>query len=95
MAHVCPDRWLTPHRTGGSAASEYPLIQSKGKQIGIAERRDKDMEKQNIYAYAGLVWFLCCVFQLKNENMFYSMLLPELGSESIAYSILLYLLNSI
>ena len=23
MAHVCPDKWLTPHRTGGSAASEY------------------------------------------------------------------------
>lgn len=23
MAHACPDRWLTPHRTGGSAASEY------------------------------------------------------------------------
>ncbi len=25
MAHACPDRWLTPHRTGGSAASEYSM----------------------------------------------------------------------
>ena len=23
MAHACPDKWLTPHRTGGSAAPEY------------------------------------------------------------------------
>lgn len=26
MAHACPDRWLTPHRTGGSAASEYSHV---------------------------------------------------------------------
>ena len=23
MAHACPDKWLTPHRIGGSAAREY------------------------------------------------------------------------
>lgn len=26
MAHVCPDKWLTPHRTGGTAASEYSIV---------------------------------------------------------------------
>ena len=28
------------------------------------------MEKQNIYLLVGLVWLICCVYQLKNENMF-------------------------
>ena len=30
MAHACPDRWLTPHRTGGSAAPEYSMYCKDG-----------------------------------------------------------------
>ena len=26
MAHACPDKWLTPHRIGGSAAQEYSYV---------------------------------------------------------------------
>ncbi len=28
------------------------------------------MSKQNIYLFVGLTWLLCCVYQLKNDNMF-------------------------
>ncbi len=32
--------------------------------------RDKDMGKQDLYLFVGLMWLLCCVYQLKNDNMF-------------------------
>lgn len=31
MAQLIPDRWLTPHRNGGSAAPEYSIVEKKAK----------------------------------------------------------------
>ena len=28
------------------------------------------MEKQDIYPLVGLVWMACCIYQIKNNNMF-------------------------
>ncbi len=49
MAHACPDRWLTPHRTGGSAASEYSKIHT---ELGwLPETRFQDGIKKTIKWY--------------------------------------------
>lgn len=28
------------------------------------------MNKQSVYSLAGLAWLMCCLYQLKNDNMF-------------------------
>lgn len=42
MAHACPDRWLTPHRTGGSAAQEYSYIAEFSYKEKKKEKKSSD-----------------------------------------------------
>ena len=55
MAQACPDWWLTPHRTGGSAASEYSQtresIKALSRKLKKHEARLEELDRLYIKVY--------------------------------------------